>query len=218
MHDREPTKVAILVFDRFTALDAVGPFEVLARIPGVEVAFVAKAAGPVRSAMPAALTLQVDVPLEGCPRPDVVVVAGGPGATEAGHDTSTQDWLRACHATSRFTTSVCTGALVLGAAGILRGLRATTHWLARSQLEGYGATVVNERVVVEGRVVTAAGVSAGLDMALRLAQLMAGDQVAQAIQLGLEYDPEPPFACGSPSRAPAALVEHVRARARGARR
>jgi transcriptional regulator GlxA family with amidase domain len=126
------------------------------------------------------------------------------------HDKATLDWIRAAHEHTRFTTSVCTGALVLGAAGLLDGLEATTHWMARPQLAELGARPVERRVVEQGKVITAAGVSAGIDMALTLVDRIAGPEVAQAIQLGIEYDPQPPFDAGSPEKAPALIVDIVR--------
>ncbi len=149
-------------------------------------------------------------------RPDVVVVPGGPGEVAVRAGGTALDWLRAVHPTTAWTTSVCTGSLILAAAGLLDGLRATSHWLAYDQLRALGAVPVAERVVVDGehRIVTAAGVSAGIDMGLTLAARIAGDAVAQAIQLGIEYDPRPPFDSGSPDRAPAEVVALLRAGSR----
>jgi transcriptional regulator GlxA family with amidase domain len=206
--------VAVLMYDRFTALDAVGPYEVLCRVPDADVRFVAARPGPVRNDN-GSLTLLVEHGLDDVPRPDIVVVPGGPGevAVRAGEAI---DWLRGVHATTTWTTSVCTGSLILGAAGLLRGLRATTHWLAVDALRDLGATPVDERVVIEQehRIITAAGVSSGIDMGLTLAARLAGDIVAQAIQLGIEYDPQPPFDSGSPAKAPAGVVELLRSRSR----
>jgi transcriptional regulator GlxA family with amidase domain len=206
-------QIAILLFDRFTALDAVGPYEVLSRLPGSSVSFVAAEPGPKRTDT-GSLALLADRAVAELPRPDVVVVPGGPGRLAPMDDQPLLAWLRAAHQTTTWTTSVCTGALVLGAAGLLDGCRATTHWLAMDELAGLGADPVRERVVVDGKLVTAAGVSAGIDMALTLAARIAGDQVAQAIQLGIEYDPQPPFDAGSPTTAPSAVVDAVRAAAR----
>jgi putative intracellular protease/amidase len=205
--------IAIVLFDRFTALDAVGPYEVLTRLPGATVTFVAKTVGPVRTDT-GALAVTADATLADHAAPDVLVVPGGPGTDELVGDADVLDWVRAAHATTAWTTSVCTGSLVLGAAGVLDGLRATSHWLALDQLRRYGARPTSERVVQEGKVVTAAGVSAGIDMALTLAARVAGDDVAQAIQLGIEYDPQPPFTAGSPATAPAGIVELLRERSR----
>jgi transcriptional regulator GlxA family with amidase domain len=156
------------------------------------------------------LALVADGSLDDLPDPDVIVVPGGYGTRPLMHDGPMLDWLRNAHATSQWTTSVCTGSLLLAAAGILEGLEATTHWLELETLRQYGVTPVTRRVVEQGKVITAAGVSSGIDMALTLAARIAGDDVAQAIQLGIEYDPEPPFAAGSPSKAPAAIVERLR--------
>ncbi len=205
--------IAIVLYDRFTALDAVGPYEVLSRLPGASVAFVAAEPGPV-STDNGMLTLIAGHSFEQVPRPDIVLVPGGPGEVAARAGGATLDWLRAADATSTWTTSVCTGSLILAAAGLLDGRRATSHWLALDELRRLGAEPVEERVVFDGKLVTAAGVSAGIDMALTLAARIAGDTVAQAIQLGIEYDPQPPFDAGSPHRAPAEVVALLRSRSR----
>jgi putative intracellular protease/amidase len=199
-------EIAILLFDGITALDAVGPYEVLAMMPEAHVRFVATERGAKRSARNGSLALVADHTLSEVPRPDVVLIPGGPGEAAARRDPDVLAWLRAAHETSRWTTSVCTGALTLAAAGFLDGIDATTHWSSMEELGALGANPVNERVVVRGKVITAAGVSAGIDMALRLAQLEAGDDVAMAIQLILEYDPQPPFDAGSPDKAGDAIV------------
>jgi putative intracellular protease/amidase len=192
--------ITIPLFERFTALDAVGPYEVLSRLPGAEVMFVAQEAGPVR-ADTGALALVADRALPDVDACDVVVVPGGPGTRELLEPNPLLDWLRAIDATTQWTTSVCTGALLLGAAGLLDGLEATTHWSALDTLAKLGARPVERRIVPQGKVVTAAGVSAGIDMALWLAAQIAGDEVAKAIQLGIEYDPQPPFDSGSTAKA-----------------
>jgi transcriptional regulator GlxA family with amidase domain len=207
-------EIAILLFDGITALDAVGPYEVLAMVPEAHVRFVATERGAKRSARNGSLALVADHTLSEVPRPDVVLVPGGPGEAVARRDPAVLDWLRRAHETSHWTTSVCTGALTLAAAGFLEGVDATTHWLAMDELAALGANPVTERVVVRGKVITAAGVSAGIDMALRLAQLSAGDDVAMAIQLILEYDPQPPFDAGSPAKAPAHVMAMVQDRRR----
>jgi putative intracellular protease/amidase len=203
-------QVVIPIFDRITALDAVGPYEVLSRLPDAEIVFAATEPGPKRTEN-GSLALHADRALADVTEPEIVVVPGGLGTRALMHDEPMLDWLRSAHATSDWTTSVCTGALLLGAAGMLRGLRATTHWLALDMLGDMGAEPVTERVVEQGKVITAAGVSAGIDMALRLAAHVAGDETAQAIQLAIEYDPEPPFDAGSPATAPAAVVDRLRA-------
>jgi putative intracellular protease/amidase len=205
-------EVAIPIFDGLTALDAVGPYEVLQRLPGASVTFVALEPGAKRTEK-GNLALLADRSLDQVPHPDVIVFPGGFGTRALMRDERVLSWLREAHAHSRWTTSVCTGALVLGAAGLLDGLEATTHWLQLDQLSELGATPVSRRVVEQGKVITAAGVSAGIDMALILAAHIAGDEVAQAIQLGIEYDPDPPFAGGSVASAPPAIVAMVRARA-----
>jgi putative intracellular protease/amidase len=201
--------IAIPLFDRFTALDAVGPYEVLSRLPGAEVTFVADHAGPVR-ADSGALALVADRALADVDACDVVVVPGGPGTRAMLEPNPLHDWLRAIDATTQWTTSVCTGALLLGAAGLLDGLEATTHWASFDLLATLGARPTERRVVPQGKVVTAAGVSAGIDMALWLAAQIAGDDVAKAIQLGIEYDPQPPFDSGSTAKASPQIRDLVR--------
>jgi putative intracellular protease/amidase len=205
--------IAILIYPRLTALDAVGPYEVLSRLPGARVTFVAEHAGLQRTDT-GQLALNADVTLEQLPNPDVLLVPGGPGQSDLMDHGVLHEWLRTAHASSTWTTSVCTGSLVLGAAGLLTGKRATSNWQALDELRALGAEVVPQRVVFDGKLATAAGVTAGIDMALELAAKIAGVQVAQAIQLGLEYDPQPPFDAGSPEKAPAEIVDAVRAYSR----
>lgn len=205
--------IAILLFDRFTALDAIGPYEVLSRVPDARVTFVAAQAGPV-STDSQMLTMLAERSIAELPHPDVVLVPGGPGEVDARAGEETLQWLRDADETSTWTTSVCTGSLILAAAGLLAGRRATSHWLALERLAELGAVVVPERVIFDGKIVTAAGVSAGIDMALALAAELAGVEVAQAIQLGVEYDPQPPFDAGAPEKAPAAITDALRARSR----
>lgn len=201
--------IAIPIFDRLTALDAVGPYEVLSRLPGASVRFLAAEPGPKRTETNM-LALTADAALGELTDPDVIVVPGGRGNRVLLEDEEILGWLRVAHATSQWTTSVCTGSLLLAAAGILDGLEATTHWLELETLAAYGARPTSRRVVEQGKIITAAGVSAGIDMALTLAAHIAGDRVAQAIQLAIEYDPQPPFAAGSTSTAPPEIVELVR--------
>jgi transcriptional regulator GlxA family with amidase domain len=202
-------ELAILLFDRVTALDAVGPYEVLQRVPGMTVRFVSPEPG-IKSTEDGSLAIVADTVLEHVPSPDIVLVPGGVGELAMREDERVVAWLRGAHETSRYTTSVCTGSLVLAAAGILDRVRATTHWLAMEHLGHLGAIPVAERVVEDGKIVTAAGVSSGIDMALLLAARIAGDDVARAIQLSIEYDPQPPFDAGSPATAPDHLVAHQR--------
>jgi putative intracellular protease/amidase len=202
-------RIAILIFDKLTALDAIGPYEVLSRLPGADLRFVAKEAG-VKRTDTGALGVSADATLEELTDPEIVLVPGGEGNRPLLEDAEVLEWLRGAHETSTWTTSVCTGSLVLAAAGILDGKRATSHWAYRDELRRGGAEPVAERVVVDGKIVTAAGVSAGIDMALKLAALEAGDDVARAIQLGIEYDPDPPFDAGSPEKADPQLVEAIR--------
>jgi transcriptional regulator GlxA family with amidase domain len=201
-------EIAIPLYDRFTALDAVGPYEVLWRIPGARVRWVGAEARPY--ATDRGLQLIAEATFADVPAPDVLVVPGGTGTLDALADERLVDWIRAADATSTWTTSVCTGALLLGAAGLLDGRRATTHWAYLDRLEAYGATPASDRVVREGKVITSAGVSSGIDMALTLAAEIAGADVAQAIQLRIEYDPEPPFDTGSTAKAPERIVALAR--------
>ena len=203
------TEIAILLFEGITALDAVGPYEVLQRLPGARLRMVGARRGPVRT-HEGSLSLVVDAELSEAPHPQLLVVPGGYGVERLLRDEPTLAWIRAAHASSQWTTSVCTGSLVLGAAGVLRGLRATSHWNSLERLREYGAEPTLDRVVFQGKVVTAAGVSSGIDMALALVARLAGDEIAQAIQLSIEYDPQPPFDAGSPSKAPPRVVEIVR--------
>ena len=205
-------RIAIPLYDRMTALDAIGPYEVLTRVPGAAVTFVGHQAGEIRTDQRLGLT--VDAAFEDLPDPDVVLVPGGPGQTDLMGDERLLAWLRGAHETTTWTTSVCTGSLLLAAAGLLEGKRATSHWLALKALPRYGAEPVEGRWVEDGKIITAAGVSAGIDMGLALAARLAVPEVAQAIQLGLEYDPQPPFDAGSPSKAPQGIVDLLRANSR----
>jgi putative intracellular protease/amidase len=202
-------RIAIPLYDRFTALDAVGPYEVLQRLPGAEVTWLAHEPGPVGTDT-GQLHLVADAAFEDLPDPEIVVVPGGTGTDDFLDDERLVGWIRRAHETSEWTTSVCTGSLLLGAAGVLDGLDATSHWLDLADLERYGARPTSKRVVEQGKVITAAGVSSGIDMGLTLAARIAGPEVAQAIQLGIEYDPQPPFDAGSVDKAPAEIVELVR--------
>lgn len=201
-------KIAIALYDRFTALDAIGPYETLSRIPGADVVFVGCEKRLFRTDLQS-LAVQVGASFAEVDRCDILVVPGGPGTREMMTDRPLIEWVQKVHATTQWTTSVCTGSLVLGAAGLLKGIDATTHWGAMNELASTGANPVTERVVIRGKVVTAAGVSAGIDMGLTLAARIAGDDVAKAIQLGIEYDPQPPFDSGSVAKASPEIVSIV---------
>jgi putative intracellular protease/amidase len=203
-------QIAYLLYDRFTALDIVGPHDVLNSVPGNESVFVAETAGPVRNESDT-LSLVADASLDEVTSPDIVVVPGGFGNRILLEHEPLHAWIRTVHENTAWTTSVCTGSLLLAAAGLLDGVPATSHWLARDLLSELGATPAPGRVVQHGKIVTAAGVSSGIDMALWLVQQINGDEVAQAVQLAIEYDPEPPLDAGSPEKAPQPIVELVTA-------
>jgi transcriptional regulator GlxA family with amidase domain len=203
-------QVAYLLYDRFTALDITGPHDVLNSVPGNESIFVAEKAGAVRNESDT-LSLVADASLDEVRSPDILVVPGGFGTRALLEHEPLLDWIREVHEHTTWTTSVCTGSLLLAAAGLLDGAPATTHWLARDLLAELGAKPITERVVEHDKILTAAGVSAGIDMALGLVQRINGDEVAQAVQLGIEYDPQPPLDAGSPEKAPQPIVELVAA-------
>jgi transcriptional regulator GlxA family with amidase domain len=203
-------QVAIALFPRLTALDAIGPYEVLQRVPELDVVFTGERRGEVRTDN-GFLGLTVDAALDEVPAPDVVVMPGGIGTRDMLAGGPYLDWLRAVHPGTRFTTSVCSGSLALAAAGLLDGLTATTHWSIYDYLRQYGAVPVQERVVehLDRRIITAAGVSSGIDMAIRLVELLVDDVAAQAAQVFIEYDPQPPFDAGHPSKVGAAVMDRV---------
>jgi transcriptional regulator GlxA family with amidase domain len=202
--------IAMLVYDELAGLDSIGPYEVLRNVPGWEPRFVAKQKGLVRDEK-GALGINADYTLDEVGEADMVLVPGGRGSRALMHDEEVLEWLRRVDRGTKWTTSVCTGSLLLGAAGLLQGKRATSNWLLLDALAQFGADPVGGRFVEDGKVITAAGVTAGIDMALHLVSREVGPEVAQAIQLGIEYDPDPPFDCGSPQKAPAEIVELVRA-------
>ncbi len=203
-------QVAYLLYDRFTALDITGPHDVFNSVPGNESIFVAEERGPVRNESDT-LSMVAEATLDEVPSPDIVVVPGGFGNRLLLEHEPLHEWIRGVHETSTWTTSVCTGALLLAAAGLLDDAPATTHWLARDRLAELGAKPVPDRVVEHGKIVTAAGVSSGIDMSLHLVTKINGPEVAQAVQLGIEYDPQPPHDAGAPEKAPAEIVDLVRA-------
>jgi transcriptional regulator GlxA family with amidase domain len=209
-------QIAIGLYDGFTALDAIGPYQVLSLVPGADVRLCAARAGRVVDDN-GLLHLDVEHSFDETRDPDVIVVPGGVITRRmAAEGHPVVDWIAATHPGTTWTTSVCTGAVLLGAAGVLDGLTATTHWYAYDQLRAFGAEPTEQRVVIEGKVVTGAGVSAGIDMALTLVGAMHGPEVAQAIQLGIEYDPQPPYDAGAPSKAGEPIRELVRAALAGA--
>ncbi len=202
-------QIAILLFPGFTALDAIGPYETLCRLPGAETVFVAERPGPVPNDR-GDFSLVAEKSLDEVEHPDIVVVPGGPEANLPLKPGPVHDWLKAVDAGSTWTTSVCTGSLILASAGLLAGRRATSHWTALELLRSHDVEPTLERVVTEGKYVTAAGVSSGIDMGLTLVGRIAGDRTAQAVQLLIEYDPQPPYDAGSPEKAPADLVAELR--------
>jgi transcriptional regulator GlxA family with amidase domain len=208
-------QTAFALYPGFTALDFIGPYQVLSNVPGNDVVLCAVEPGTITDDN-GLLHVRIDTAASEVTAPDIVVVPGGPVANvEAAAANGLADWVKGVHPGTAWTTSVCTGALILGAAGLLDGLRATTHWLSYDALAACGATPTEQRVVIEGTVATAAGVSAGIDLALTIVGKQWGDQMAQAIQLGMEYDPQPPYDAGTPSKAPAPVVELVTAVMRG---
>lgn len=210
MTNTDRVKIAIPVFDAMTALDAIGPYEVLQRIPTFDITFVGHACGEVRTEN-GMLGLRADAKFEDLSRPDVIVFPGGVGTRVLEHDERVLDWVRHAHAGTRFTTSVCTGSLVLGAAGLLQGLTATTHWSCYRELAEHGAEPTSSRVVehLDRRLITAAGVSSGIDMALRLVELLVDRTAGQAAQLMIEYDPQPPFDCGAVDKSDDTVMTRV---------
>ena len=203
-------KVVFLLYEGMTALDLVGPHEILSRLPGAETKRVAIKQGLVRS--DSGLILEADSCLSDTQQADILVVPGAGNATTLKDSPAVLEWIKQIHAGATWTTSICTGSLILGAAGILEGLKATTHWAAFERLHRWGAQPVHSRVVEDGMVITAAGVSAGIDMALTLCSKIAGPEFAQAMQLALEYDPEPPFDAGSPQKAPKKILKSLKER------
>ena len=204
--------IAIVIYPRFTALDAVGPYEVLSRVPGFRTMFVAQTLDLVKA--DAGLMLKPDATFAGVSLPAVLVVPGGPGQFEQMENRTMMGYLKRAGDNAQLVASVCTGSLLLAKAGLLKGKRATTHWLAMDALADLGAEPVGKRVVRDGNIVTGAGVSAGIDLALAVAAGLSSDETAMTIQLGIEYDPKPPFDAGSPMTAPPAIVEAMRDRAR----
>lgn len=204
-------QITFALYPGFTALDFVGPYQVLSNVPGTTTTISAVEAGTV-SDDNGLLHLRIDTPLADTPHPDILLVPGGPQrSTDAAIASPLVDWVRSAHEHTTWTTSVCTGALILGAAGILDGLPATTHWVSYDELASYGAAPTEQRVVVDGKVVTGAGVSAGIDLALALVGKQWGDNLAEGLQLAIEYDPQPPYDAGAPSKARPEIVDLISA-------
>jgi cyclohexyl-isocyanide hydratase len=206
----EPLNIGLLLFPRLTQLDLTGPYEVFSRLPGARVRLLWKTLEPVRA--DTGIGMLPDTTLAECPPLDLVCVPGGPGVAALMEDTEVLDFLRRQAAGARYVTSVCTGALVLGAAGLLRGKRATTHWASHDFLSALGATPAKGRVVRDGDLFTGGGVTAGIDFALAIAAEVAGPEAAQAIQLQIEYAPAPRFSAGTPETAPAGVLDAARTR------
>ncbi len=200
-------RIGLLLFPGLTQLDLTGPYEVFARVPGATVYLLWKTLEPVRSDR--GMAILPTATLETCPPLDLVCVPGGPGVNEVLTDSEVLGFLRRTAPGARYITSVCSGSLVLGAAGLLRRRRAGSHWMSREMLRSFGAEPVDERTVIDGNVVTGGGVTAGIDLALRVVAEIAGRDTAEAIQLAIEYDPRPPFDAGSPHRARQDLVQQV---------
>ena len=210
MTDAGRIRIAVPVFDRMTALDAIGPYEVLQRNPTFDITFVGHAVGEVRTEN-AMLGLRADATFEELSEPDVIVFPGGVGTRPLEHDERVLAWVRGAHAGTLFTTSVCTGSIVLGAAGLLDGLTATTHWSCYRELAAHGAEPSATRVIehLDRRIITAAGVSSGIDMALRLVELLVDRTAGQAAQLMIEYDPQPPFDSGAVHKSDDTVMTRV---------
>ena len=205
-----PRRIGMLIFPRMTQLDLTGPYEVLARLPDTAVDLVARTLDPVKTDR--GLQIVPTVTFADCPPLDVIMVPGGPGQQDLMENETVLEFLRKQAASAKYITSVCTGSLVLGAAGLLKGRHATCHWAAIDHLKLLGAIPVRERVVADGNIVTGAGVASGIDFALKLAAILEGEQVAREIQLQIEYDPDPPFDSGSPKNASPAMLEALTAR------
>jgi transcriptional regulator GlxA family with amidase domain len=201
-------KTSILIYDNYTALDIIGPYEVLSRVPNSEIYFTALKPGLYGDGKTLQITAKYS--LNDIANPDIILIPGGFGIDFLLKNQEIINWIQNAHKTSLWTTSVCSGALLLAAAGILKDCKATTHWNRKEQLKGYGVTVVDERYVKDGKIISSAGVSAGIDMALYLVSLLVDEKLAQAIQLSMEYDPKPPFDSGSPEKAPKEIVEALK--------
>jgi transcriptional regulator GlxA family with amidase domain len=204
----ETLKIAILLFDNFTALDVVGPYEVLSKIPNSKIYMVSVKSGLYKDVK--GLQISADFSLQDMRNPDILVIPGGLGIDSILDNQDIINWIQNSHRTSKWTVSVCSGALLLGSAGLLNDCKATTHWNRKNQLVKYGAILQNDRYVKDGKIVTSAGVSAGIDMSLFLLSLIVNVNFAKAVQLGMEYDPKPPFDSGSPEKAPKEILDKIK--------
>lgn len=202
-------QISCLLFDRMTTLDAVGPTTILARIPGAKISYVGLQQGEVRSVQ-SKLGMSVDHDLASAPQSDIIIIPGGPGVRDLLDNQKVLNWLRSEYRSAKWIVSVCTGSLLLGAAGLLQGRKATTHWTAFDELRNFGAKPVSERIVIDGRLAMGAGVSSGIDLALNLTSMLTDEETARAIQLKIEYDPQPPFRGGTPQKETAEIVDLVR--------
>jgi transcriptional regulator GlxA family with amidase domain len=201
----EDLTITILIFDNLTALDAVGPFEVLSKIPGAKIQFASLTKGAITCR--GGLKIIADYSIYDIKETDILLVPGGKGINDLLTNDEILYWIRQLHSNTKYTVSVCTGALLLASAGLLKGVKATTYWNSAEKLKSYGVEFVKSRFVVDGKIITSAGVSAGIDMSLKLAAMLDGEPVAKIIQLAIEYDPEPPFNAGSPDKISKTLLE-----------
>jgi transcriptional regulator GlxA family with amidase domain len=203
-------KITILLFDHYTALDIIGPYEVLSKLPGSEICFVGYEKRDYSDSY--GLKIPAGYSFAEVAETDILMIPGGPGIDALLNDKTVITWIQKLDRTSTWTVSVCSGTLLLAAAGLLNAKKGTTHWRRKEQLKEYNVAVIDERYVQDGKIITSAGVSAGIDMALYLVSKISGEQSAKMIQLGIEYDPQPPFDCGTPDKAPKELVDKLKSR------
>lgn len=206
--DPQSIRIVILLFDGYAALDVIGPYEVLSRLPGAKIYFAGYEKRGYKD--PNGLELKADHSIDAISGADILLIPGGFGIDDLLKNREIIDWVRKIDRTSRWTVSVCSGSLLLAEAGILDGKNCTTHWRRKEQLKRYNVNIKDDRFVQDGKIITSAGVSAGIDMALYLASRIGGDDAAKTIQLGIEYDPHPPFDCGSPGKAPPKILERFK--------
>ncbi|MDD5008490.1 MAG: DJ-1/PfpI family protein [Syntrophorhabdaceae bacterium] len=206
--DTDIIRIIILLYDRFTALDAIGPYEVLSRLPGSKIYFTGYEKRKYKDTY--GLELKADYSINEISEAEILLIPGGFGIDNFLKNREIIDWVRKIDRTTSWTVAVCSGSLLLAEAGILDGKNCTTHWRRKEQLRQYNVHIKDDRFVQDGKVITSAGVSAGIDMALYLVSKVAGDDAAKIIQLGMEYDPQPPFDCGSPGKAPPEILERFK--------